>query len=256
MATQYPDNRAWYLRNKQTNEVLKGQFEPLDLTKEVGSNWAEHTTLNRRNSILMFLNGKTDTISFNVRMYALHSGHSIITDLATLESWCKADTSFGGKPPVLLFWVGDQHVMMTCVMEELSGIKFGRPTEAGGLREVTATVKLKQYTPFSLDDTEEYETRYAHARERDYYELLCQQEYGNALLGDVIRKRHPSQPSLNVNSIVKLPSIEAIRREVVKPDSISLDGAFSKKSSPQRDNRIDMFAKRNRIYTSHTVVAV
>jgi hypothetical protein len=143
--------------------------------------------------------------------------------------------------------------MMDCVIESLSP-KFGRPTWFGNIRSVQASITLRQYTEFDLESAAAGETRYHRAVVRDYYELLTQREYGSAIMGDIIRKRHPTNPNIQVGDTIKLPSIEAIRKEKVEPKSLCLKGAYSKKETPQRTLRRDMFDLRNRPYVSHILI--
>jgi hypothetical protein len=71
------------------------------------------------------------------------------------------------------------------------------------------------------------------------------------MLGDVIRKRNPSQPLVTPGSTIPLPSVEAVRNVKVEPKSLQLATAYGKKDTPQRTLRIDIFNRRNVSYTSH-----
>lgn len=248
-----PSLRTWFIQNTETLQVLKGTFEPVSLVRERANNWATHTALSRYKSILQFLNGEAQTLSVEIRLYAETIVNSVERDLATLERWMQG---FGdlGRPPVLSFWVGDGHVMMDCVIVSMSNIRYGTPTFFGGLRDVSLTLNLKEYVKFSLEDNDLFETRYHRARRRDYYELLTYKEYGNPLMGDIIRKRHPTLPVVNTGDTIKLPSVEAIRKDIVEPKSIALQTAFGKKDTPQKRLRAEMFDKRNRPYVSHVVI--
>ena len=127
------------------------------------------------------------------------------------------------------------------------------PTILGQLRHVEFTINLEQYQEFDLDSSEIFETRYHRARDRDYYELLAYREYKAPILGEALRKRHPTQPSLAPGAVVKLPSAEGIRRDKIEPTSIPLASAFGRKDTPQRALRIAVLAARSGSYTSHIV---
>lgn len=245
---------VWFLQNVQNAERLEGQFPALNVVREVKNNWAKHTSISRVNSIIQFLNGESDTLSVQIRLYARDAlFNRVEADLKKLEEWAKADALYGNKPPVLSFWIGDGHLFMDCVIESLSGITYGVPGFQGAPRDITLTINFIAYKPFGLNDQGTFETRYHRTSERDYYELLTQREYGDALMGDVIRKRHPTQPNLQVGDIVKLPSIEALRRTKVEPTSIALQTAYGKKDTPQRRLRLAMFESHNRSYVSHVI---
>lgn len=250
----FPAQDVWFLQNVQNAERLEGQFPPISVTRELGNEWAEHTAISRQNAILQFLHGKVETVSVQVRLYArdILFNH-VEDDLKKLEEWKTPSPLYKNAPPVLSFWLGDGHLFVDCIIDSLSGITYGRPTGQGALRDVTLTINLKAYKKFSIEDTGDFETRYHRARERDYYELLTQREYGNALIGDVIRKRHPTQPNLQVGDVVKLPSIESLRNKRVEPKSIPLQTAYGKKDSPQRRLRLQSFEDHNQSYVSHVL---
>jgi hypothetical protein len=247
--------RAWNLINLDTGELLTGQFEPEETTEQISINYAQHTSLNRQKAILQFVNRASDTLTFNARLFARDIAfNSVEDDLGKLKEWCEIDSLFG-RPPILLFWVGDGHLTMEgCVIQSLSGITYGRPTFFGGVKDVSLTINLLKYDPFDLTEKGIFDTRYHRARERDYYEMLTYREYRNPLIGDVIRKRHPTQPNLQVGDIVKLPSQEGIRKERVQTTSLALKNAYSKKVTPQRTLRLDMFDRRNRTKVSHIIL--
>lgn len=249
-----PSLRTWFLQNTETLQILKGNFEPVSLVRERANNWANHTALSRTNAILQFLNGEAQTLSVDIRLYAETIVNSVERDLALMESWMLPQSSLENRPPILTFWVGDGHVIMDCVITSMSNIRYGTPTFFGGLRDVSLTLNLKEYVKFSLEDNDLFETRYHRARRRDYYELLTYKEYGNPLMGDIIRKRHPTLPVVNTGDTIKLPSVEAIRKDIVEPKSIALQTAFGKKDTPQKRLRAEMFDKRNRPYVSHVVI--
>ncbi len=247
--------RSWFLLNPETFQTIKGQFEPQALTKEVGTNWAEHTALNRINSIAQFLNRRTTTYSFQARLYdeSVFSTGDSQTILTLLESWTIPDPKTG-RPPILTFWVGSDNQTNDVYIESLSGITFGRPTLLGEIRDIALTINLRVYTTFKLTDKGTFETRYHRAKVRDYYELLCWDEYGNALLGDIIRKRHPTKPNIQIADVIKLPSIEAIRTETVTQTSIALKTAYGKRDTPQKRLRLAMLDARDTPYVSHVIV--
>lgn len=259
MALPGPDFlRVWNLLNLDTFEIIKGQFHAEELTENIGSVWRDTWALNRKHPITQFLHGETNTFSFRGRLFArsfLESTLEVKDQLNQLKEWAERAEA-EARPPVLEFWIGDYHAWMaSCVIDSLSDIRYERPTAAGSLRHATFTVNLRRYTPYSLEEAPPGDTRYHRARRRDYYELLAYREYKLPSLGDVVRKRHPSQPNLVTGDVVKMPSLEAIRTEKVAPSSISLQTAYQRKESPQRSLRLQMFDARDRVHVSHILVA-
>lgn len=248
--TFIPNFKVWQMRNLDSGQVLQGQFEPENVTRDVGANWGQFTSLNRQNPILQFLNGAQQQVSFDGRFFrdhALDSSPEVKLDM--LISWTKIDSSLR-RPPIVQFWVGDGHLQMNCVITGITS-RYGRPDFFGSLRDVVFSVSLLEFTTYSIDDAEQTDTRYARARERDYFELLAFEEYGNPLIGDVIRKQHPRLQNLLPGDIVRLPSIEGVRTVQVTQTSIPLKTAFGRKDTPQRRLRLQFFDKRSGAYTSH-----
>jgi hypothetical protein len=248
--TFIPNFKIWQLRNLDSGQVLQGQFEPENVTRDVGANWGQFTSLNRQKAILQFLNGANETLSFDGRFFRNHAlDNSPEEKLELLISWSRIDPSVR-RPPILQFWIGDGHIRGNCVISGITA-NYGRPDFFGALRDVGFSVSLLEFSTFSIDDVEETDTRYAHARERDYFELLAFEEYGNPMLGDVIRKQHPQLQNLEPGDIVRLPSIEGVRTIQVTQTSIPLKTAFGRADTPQRRLRLQFFDKRSGNYTSH-----
>lgn len=248
-----PNFRTWFLENLDSGQTLQGQFSPQQTTVNVSTNWSSHTALNRGNAIMQFVNGNNDTLSFQGRFF-----REVVTDsspsekLDLLISWARIDTSVR-RPPILQFYIGDGHVQMNAVITGITNIVYGRPDALGSLRDVSFQVDLLKFEPFSLDDEQETDTRYARAKDRDYYELLAQQEYGNPILGDYIRKLHPDQALLTDGKIVKLPSIEGVKNQRITQTSIPLRTAYGRKDTQQRANRIYFFQLRSGSKVSHVL---
>lgn len=244
--------RTWFLQNLDTNQIFQSQFEAEGLTLDVKANYGKHTSLSRFKPVIQFLNKEADTVSFQATLYRQNViENTVEEDFALLKSWVQQDELARSRPPILLFWVGDSHFSIQCVLEGLTGVTYHRPTMGGGVRRIDFTVNLLEYEEYSLDDSANFETLYYRAKDRDYYELIAQRLYGSPLKGDVIRKRNPSKPHMQIGDQIPFPNVTAIRKDVVEPKSIALSTAFGKKITPQKANRIDMFDRRNKTYVSH-----
>lgn len=249
-STFIPNFKIWNMKNLDSGQTLQGQFEAENVQRDIAVNWGQFTSLNRQNPILQFLNGAADRVSFDGRLFRKHALDTSPEDkLDMLESWTKIDRALR-RPPIIEFWVGDGHVTLNCVIVGIS-TSYKRPDFFGGLRDCTFSVSLLEFSTFSLDDAEEVDTRYARARERDYFELLAFEEYGNPMIGDVIRKQHPALQSIQPGDIVRLPSIEGVRSTPIAQTSIPLKTAFGRKDTPQRRLRQQFFDKRSGNYVSH-----
>lgn len=238
--------RTWTLQNNDTFEQIIGQFPAEGISRDVGANWTEISSLNRQNPILQFISGKAETLSISARFFRRDmSDETVDVKTNKLISWTKRDQR-KGRPPILTFWIGDGTVVvMQVILEGISGMQYSAPNFFGGVREVKFTLNLRQHTPFSTTDKEVTDTRYHRTKEGQYYELIAEEEYGNPLLGDVIRKLdyHVGKQLLRPGDVVKLPSIEGVRTQKVTQTSNVLKTAYGKKETPQRNLRLAYFKK-------------
>ncbi len=251
----FQELKAWHLSNEDQLEIIQGQFHAENLTEDVSATYADHFTINRQHAITQFVHGNVETLTFQGLLFAKDADdvRRVRDTIRQLKSWVRRDDSVG-RTPILSFWAGDGHAeLQSCVMDSISNIRYEEPTDTGALRKVSFNISLRQYTPFSLTTEGVFETRYHRARQADYYEALCEREYGDPDLGDIIRKRHPTKPNIQTGDIIKLPSIEAIRNDVVTQTSIPLQTAFGRKNTPQRARMRDMFTSRNIPFTSHVL---
>jgi len=247
---------SWSLTSKDgSGHSVEGQF-PTEITHGVSSEYAQFKALNRETPVVQFLSGNSDTLSVPVRFFArdITAFRQIKKKLKRLKKWAKRDSKLQ-RPHVLSFKAGSGFLKMrSCVLTSVAPIKYEKPTIFGNMKDVTLTLNLLAYKEFTMDDEGVYETRYHRARYQDYYEMLCWSEYGNAYLGDVIRKRHPNSAVTHPGDVIKLPSIEAIQKSTLEPKSLVLKNSYRKKQSPQRAARLRAFDRTNRSYVSHTVV--
>ena len=244
---------AWFLESLDVpTELLQGQF-PTEPTLEVGSNYAQHKALNRATPILQFLNGNADTLSFEVKFYAIDSNTAIVKEnVDQLIKWAKRDDNLN-RPQLLKFYVGDGHLEMSpCVITSLSGIKYSKPTKEGGAREVNMTINLLSYSEYDLDVVAA-DTLYRRTKTGDYYELLSYQHYGTPDFGDALRVMHPTKPNLQSANIVKLPSRNTLQKHLPGQKSLQLKTAYGRKDTNQRALRLELFDRTNRTYVSHIV---
>lgn len=253
-----PNLRAWHLINTDTAEVIDGDFEAEEVSRNITTTYGESTSLNRQQPITQFLHGNAEVVSFQARFFADSAFSSVTGKFEKLVSWAKRDEELG-RPPVVGFWIGDGDTAygnFFSVIESISDIKYDSPTATGAVRGVTCTITLRQFEEFDIAGVTARsppETRFHAVRDGEYMELIAEREYGRPLLGDVVRKRHPRLQQPNVGDIIKLPSLEAIRRVSVQPTSIALRGLTVRKDSPQRRLLEFHTARLNRSMVSTSV---
>lgn len=246
----------WTLTNVDTGEKIEGQFGPVDPTESPGNPvYAEHTSLNRDKPILQFVHGTADGFSFGAYFFARsETDEDPFKKITALKKWRQRD-SYLARPPIVAFYVGDNNLhFWQAVIASIGEIKyFDPPKHMGGIRGVSTTITLKEYVPWELKSEPAPETRYHHAKQGDYYELIAWREYRDPMLGDVVRSRNPEKRVLAVGDIVPLPSAEAIRTSARKPRSISFVGTVSSKDSVQKTNKREAFERHDRDYVSAIV---
>lgn len=242
--------KVWRLTNLHTRTTIVGQF-PANRVQlgNVGSNWAEIQGLNRQTAYLQFLNGKTRTLSIEGEFFAHDiTGKKPVSRIEELIKWTEVDPLLR-RPPLLSFSLGDGlGLQKDVLLTGLDDIEYSIPNGLGGIRRVSFTMNFKLADRSLLAaadqgraDEEVVDTRYAFAGEDDYYELLALEEYGDPMLGVIVRQRHPSQPLLKVGQRVALSALEGVRSEIPTQTSIPLKGAFGRKDTATRRRRVEAF---------------
>jgi hypothetical protein len=246
--------KAWSLKNTEDGTTLKGQFPAEKVTRNVGGNWTEIQALNRANAFIQFLNGKTETLSVQSRFFK----RDLLDDSPTekidkLIEFTKSTLRFR-RPPILTFYLGDGlGLQMDCVLTDITNIEYSEPNALGGMRQVSFTMEFKQVSGSQNSVTAEQEvtdTRYIHAKDGDYYEMLAEQEYGDPMIGVIIRQRNPTKALLSAGDIIPFPALEGVRGLTPKQQSIALKTAFGKRDTLQRQLRIQFFNNRSGDYTT------
>ena len=241
--------KTWALVNQPgrgPGETVDGQFPAENPTRNAGANWGQITALNRQNPVLQFISGELDTLSIPSRFYRQNSFDKSPTEkLDKLIEWTRI-VEKDRRPPILRFSIGDGLALTAnVVLNRISNIVYSTPDFNGAIREVTFTMEMTYQVPFDIDAEQVTDTRYARAKEGQTYEDLCEEEYGDPLLGVVIRQRNPQKAQLKEGDIIALPAVEGVRSEVPRAGSIALKTAFGDENTPQRFNRIDHFALRS-----------
>jgi len=244
-----PNYRGWKITNLENprGEIIDSQFEAENLTENVGSVWGESWAINRDKSIQMFLRGTSDTITFSARFFArdITEVRGVKTVRDKLRQWAKKDEKLG-RPPLLAFQSGDAHVQMkTCIITGVS-LVYDAPAFKGAFRGATLSISLREFEPFELSAQGLFDTRYHRSKRGDYYELLAQREYGNPLLGVVIRQRNPKLIGLDTGDVVPLPSRNgSIQRERIQTSSVALEGINDRSDNPTKTRFEELLAKRS-----------
>jgi hypothetical protein len=223
-------------------KVIRLQFIPLaGVGQNVGANWSEESSLGRAQPITQFTKGNADVWQFDTMLFAKHKKESI-TSLknAILDAVARDDEL--GRPPLYEFTWGELSDIV--VLTDVGGARYTSMRPDGTLRSATFTLSLRHYEKFDLELTDpnarQHDTFYRQVKQGDTWESLAKLRYGDALLGDLLRRRNPGAPFLRVGATVKLLDPERFRDALVTPASLPLA-----RTREGIDARRDLFAKRN-----------
>jgi hypothetical protein len=128
-----------------------------------------------------------------------------------------------GRLPILIFSYGDR--ISQTVLCEAAPQQFKSLHPDGSPQEIEIQITLVKYEPFSqrrIDPTKPVKESFllvATDAERSY-EAIARRYYGDPLLGDRLRKRHPESPlAPTVGAVVRVPARGVMLGETVEPEA-------------------------------------
>lgn len=228
MATGKVHLFEWSFKNLDTQELLVPPY-PVDqngIRFSVGSDIAREPRFGFQDPVTMWTQGRAKTISFSTVLYAADSSESIVAEFRKFESLAIKDEKLG-RAPLVIFNHGTWLSEMCWVESVDPVIPQIRPADTSNNaepRKVELNFNLTRYVPFSqtqVDPTKpSKESYYLIIRSVEQsYEQIARSVYGNPMLGDRLRKRHPDMPMFpTVGAKVSIPSKSIVRREVVQPE--------------------------------------
>ena len=216
----------WSIKNLDADEVIRPQFPIGDsgVSFVLGSELAEQNRFGFQDSITNWTNGKTRVFTFQTELYARNvtEGPDVLKKFKLFENLATKTEDYG-RPPICLFNYGNL-VNETVIVESIDPI-IKRNLSNGNPQHVILNITLRKYTAFSQKQIDPgkpaRESLYlvASAAEKSY-EAIAKRFYGDPLMGDRLRKRHPENPlAPPIGSIVKVPARSLILQEVVQPSS-------------------------------------
>lgn len=256
----FASSKAWTLTGddpKNSNLEFEGQFIPQNFREGGGDSvLGETSTLNKEAPNFQFLNNSGEFVSFTSRFYATNSFKNIKQQIETLRGFKKRDPDLK-RPPKFLFTYGTE-IQFTCFVKKVD-FAYDELRDDGSIRGVVVTIILQKLEQ-TLQGTEAAATSLAaqikfaagvvaatagifaqvkskinipggslHTIDRvrevhqgDTFERIAQQEYGDALLGDVLRRTQPEKADLKTGDTVILVDPQEINTIDVTPQSISL----------------------------------
>lgn len=251
--------KTWIMEVEEKNAELagkkfKGKFIPQQMQETVGSFLGENSTVNKDTPNFQWIRGEADQFSFTGRLYARDSLTSIRQDVELLKSLAKRDKTLRRAPKIRFFAGTD--IAFICFIKGIQ-FQYDEPRSDGSLRGVTMRFQLQkldkklQTAKASSDLAKNLKLsagllagfagianvtglidipggslktigRTRIAKSGETFEIIANQEYGDALLGDILRRAQPQIGDLTPGDKVILIDPGEITSIRVTQQSVSL----------------------------------
>lgn len=204
---------------------IRFQFIPDSFTREVGSDYAEASSLNREHPVIQFTKGKLETFSFDAKLFSnslIEIGPNILLPL--LIKATKRDETL--KRPPLWMFVWGSAVQETVVIKSLGGIKYGPLRPDGLIRDVTLSIELARYEPFDtkltgVGNKPEGNTFNKMMKSGTFWEGVSLAAYATAAFGSVLAQLQNQAVPVGGQSVT-LPAKNVMLRANVSPKAAAL----------------------------------
>lgn len=272
----FSDSKGWSLvgQDKGIDQLeFKGQFIAENMSEQIGSVLAETTTVNKDKPNQQWISGASEVFTFNTRLFASSSFKNIKQQVETLKSFSRRNKDLK-RAPIFLFTSGTE-IGFTCFVkgvqftyDELkvdgslqgaiiavtlqkldeiitgdasrslaSQIKFAAGIVVGAAGIASQLGRVINIPGFSLHTID----RVVRVIDGDTFESIAAAEYGDALLGDILRRVQPEKANLLANDTVQLLESSEISEIAVTQQSVSL-----KNTQENLALREEFFELRNR----------
>lgn len=272
----FSDRKGWSLIGQDAGiEQLefKGQFIAENMGENIGSALGETTTVGKGRPNQQWLHGDSETFTFTSRLFASNSFQNIKQQVETLKSFSRRNKDLK-RAPIFLFTAGTE-IGFTCFvkgvqiqydelkvdgslqgiianitlqkLEEIitgdastslaSQIKFAAGIVAGAagiLDQVGRVVDIPGFSLHTLD-------RIVEVVDGDTFESIAAAEYGDALLGDILRRVQPDKVNLVSGDKVQLIEPTEVSEIAVTQQSVALKNTLENLAL-----REEFFELRNR----------
>jgi len=197
------DPKLWTLEDLDRGVTIVGQFIPQGVTKTVEGSIAQAGSQNAQFPILQWTSGELEVITFSARLWATDSTDFSVEDrLDALENLVKRQEDLD-RPPVCTFAWGDvSSLVVDGLVKAIGRSTYDEIRNDGTLRGVSLQITLWRYEPLEFTVTDpalpERMTRIRRAKQADTYESIALDEYGNPLLGVLLRQLNPRIPGMEL----------------------------------------------------------
>lgn len=274
LTTQNPKNsnrNGWSLKNNDTGQIISGQYLPEGYQENVTANFQDITTTNIQEPFNQWINGNAETANFKVRIFTHSPLLSVKNDIETLKKSIQRDARLN-RPPNYIFTYGTE-ISYFCNITNVAPVEYDEiDNTVGTIRGARFTLGLRKLTnlptgnelgSFKSDlgiisgvgsliqdisnlifipgGSLHTKSRTISAKQGDTFESLAQREYGDALVGDILRRTQPEKADLKPGDDVIMVDDTEVFQIKVTPQSHML-----KDNSEVRALKEIKFANRNR----------
>lgn len=214
----------WSIRNLDTNELIMPQLPMGDdgVSLGVGARLVDQERFGEQDTITHWTGGAPRTFSFSAMLYARHADEAADVEdlLDKLIALAVKDEQYG-RIPICLFRFGS-YLSETVLVEKVDP-QIVSVDARGFVREVRCQISLRRYVPFSqtqIDPTKQTKESYLRVvtQGEQMWEAIARRYYGDPMLGDRLRKRHPEHAfSAPIGAVVKVPARGIMLKETVEP---------------------------------------
>jgi hypothetical protein len=238
-----------------------GQFVADNLVEAAGCRIADKASLNKQDTEKVWLGGESNTLSFTTRVWATSTVKSVREPIQQLKSFTKRDDKLK-RAPMFVFTSGTD-LRFNVFVKSVGGIEYDRPRSDGTIRGATFSMTMliiegdipSEQNTMSLSSLVEtglgiitssslFKTlssfinvpggslhlkgKKVIVKDGQTFEHIAQQEYGDASVGDILRRVHYDNPrntiknSLEVGDYIDLVHESDIFSIKVTPQSIAL----------------------------------
>lgn len=246
----------WFIRNLDTDELVEPQF-PMPGTGVVinqGGNIVSVPRFGEQVPVVHWTGGQQESFTFQAMLFTRDQDErqAVLDLFRQLKSLTEKDED-KKRPPICIFKYGIA-ISETVLIQSIGPTILSIDSILFYPREIQLSITMERYVPFSqlqADPTKPPKESFllvASAAERSY-EAIAKRRYGDPLLGDRIRKRHPGSPQQpEIGETLKLPPQSTILKEPVVP-------AFHALSLTDTD-AVDNFERILQVRSARQVVEV
>lgn len=252
----FSDNKGWVLEGQDPgfNTKFEGQFLSENMEETIGSVLNETTTVNKSKPDFQWLSGEAEVFTFTTRLFASNSFKNIKQQTELLKSFARRQDQLK-RAPRCLFTSGTE-LGFTCFVRGVR-LRYDELRSDGSLRGVVCDITLQKIEDTVTKDAATSlasQIKFAvgvisgvagiassakrllnipggslHTIDRTVevkqgftFERIAQMEYGNALLGDVLRRAQPDKVNLKIADKVLLVEATEIIQIPVTQQAIAL----------------------------------